>query len=136
MPLPRSLARINRRVTNRVTRSFAGHLPGFAIIVHRGRVTGRQYRTPVNAFRRPDGGYLVALTYGPDTEWVRNVVRHGGCTLEVRGRRVELTSPRIVRDPARRAVPAPVGAVLSLIGVDSFLELDRRHRPGAEDGPG
>jgi deazaflavin-dependent oxidoreductase (nitroreductase family) len=134
MPLPRSLARFNRRVTNRVTRSFAGHLPGFAIVVHRGRVTGRRYRTPVNAFGRPDGGYVLALTYGADAEWVRNVVDRGGCALEVRGRRVELTNPRIVRDPARRPVPAPIGAVLSLIGVDSFLELD--HKPSPDPEPG
>ena len=124
MPLPRSLARFNRRVTNPLTRSFAGHLPGFAIVVHRGRSTGRQYRTPVNAFRRPGGGYVLALTYGPDAQWVRNVLAQGGCVLEVRGRRVELGNPRVVQDPARRPVPAPVRAVLRLIGVDFFLELD------------
>lgn len=124
MPLPRSLGRFNRRVTNPIVRTFAGRLPGFAIVVHRGRITGREYRTPVNAFRRSGGGYVLALTYGQDAQWVRNVLAQGGCALEVGGRRVELHNPRVVHDPARRSVPAPVRAALRLIDVDLFLELD------------
>src|SRR6266508_1110713 len=87
MPLPQGLGRFNRLVTNPVTRTFAGRVPGFAIVVHRGRTSGRRYRTPVNAFARPDGGYTLALTYGPDAQWVRNVLAQGGCTLEATGRR-------------------------------------------------
>ncbi len=126
MPLPPALGRFNRRVTNRVTRTFAGRLPGFAIVVHRGRVSGREYRTPVNAFQRPGGHYAVMLTYGPDTQWVQNVLAQGGCTLEIRGRRVELGNPRVVHDPARRSAPAPVRVVLRLINADQFLALDRK----------
>ncbi len=125
MPLPRTLGRFNRRVTNHVTRTFAGRLPGFAIVVHRGRTTGRQYRTPVNAFRRSGAGYVIALTYGQDAEWARNVLAQGGCILATRGRRVELRNPRVVHDPARRLVAPPVRAILRLINVDLFLELDR-----------
>jgi len=126
MPLPRSLGRFNRRVTNPVVRSFAGRLPGFGIVVHRGRTTGRQYRTPVNAFQRPGGGYVIALTYGQGAQWIRNVLAQGGCVLETRGRRVELRTPRVVHDPRRQPVPAPARAVLRLIGVELFLELDQR----------
>jgi deazaflavin-dependent oxidoreductase (nitroreductase family) len=125
MPLPKGLARFNRWVTNPMTRTFAGRLPGFAIVVHRGRTSGRLYRTPVNAFARPDGGYTLALTYGPDSQWVRNVVAQGGCTLETAGRRVEQTNPRVVHDPSRRPVPPPVRAVLALLRVEYFMELDR-----------
>lgn len=124
MPLPRALARVNRRVVNPVVRSFAGRLPGFAIVVHRGRVTGRRYRTPVNAFRDPAGGYVIAVTYGPDSQWVRNVLAQGGCILEVRGGRVEMGNARVVREPARRSVPAVVRRVLRAIDVDLFLRLD------------
>jgi deazaflavin-dependent oxidoreductase (nitroreductase family) len=124
MPLPRGLGRFNRWVTNPITRSFAGRLPGFAIVVHQGRTSGRRYRTPVNAFARPDGGYTLALTYGPDSQWVRNVLAQGGCTLETTGRRVALGNPRIVHDPSRRLVPAPVRAILGLLRVEYFLVLD------------
>jgi deazaflavin-dependent oxidoreductase (nitroreductase family) len=125
MPLPKGLGQFNRWFTNPLSRTFAGRLPGFAIVVHRGRTSGRRYRTPVNAFARPDGGYTVALTYGPDAQWVRNVLVEGGCTLEASGRRVEQTNPRVVHDPARRAVPPPVRVVLALLRVEYFMELDR-----------
>ena len=124
MPLPRWLARFNRHATNALTRHVAGRLPGFAIVHHRGRRSGAAYRTPVNAFARP-GGYVVALTYGPDVDWVKNVLAERGCELEVRGRRVRLSQPRIVVDPRQQPVPAAVRPILRLIGVNHFLELTR-----------
>jgi deazaflavin-dependent oxidoreductase (nitroreductase family) len=109
-------------VTNRITGLVAPRLPGFGVVVHTGRKSGRQYRTPVNVFRRPDG-YVVALTYGPDSEWVRNVLASGGCTLETEGHLVALTQPRIYHDTHRSAVPPFVRVVLTLIGVADFLAL-------------
>jgi deazaflavin-dependent oxidoreductase (nitroreductase family) len=123
MPLPRALARFNKRVTNRIGRLLAPRLPGAGVIVHRGRRSGREYRTPISAFRRP-GGYAVALTYGPEAEWVQNVLTAGGGVLETGGRRVLVTNPRVIRDPARRLVPPLVRDILSLIGADVFLLLD------------
>src|SRR5712692_5869519 len=89
MPLPRWVARFNKRLTNRIIGPLAPYLPGFGVVVHLGRLTHRQYRTPVNVFRRP-GGFVIALTYGPNADWVRNVLANGGCELEYRGRRVRL----------------------------------------------
>ena len=66
MPAPRSIARFNRRFTNRLFLRVAGHLPGFAIVSHVGRKSGRTYRTPVNAFRANDR-YIIALTYGSES---------------------------------------------------------------------
>jgi deazaflavin-dependent oxidoreductase (nitroreductase family) len=122
VPLPSWLARFNRRVTNRVTGLVAGHLPGFGIVVHVGRRTGRRYRTPVNAFRQRDG-FVIALTYGEATDWIRNVMRAGGCDLEHRGRLVRLTDPQMVVDERAQPVPGPVRPILRLLGVDHFLEL-------------
>jgi deazaflavin-dependent oxidoreductase (nitroreductase family) len=123
MPLPMSLARFNRRVTNRVARTFAGRVPGFGIIEHRGRTSGRTYQTPISVFRRP-AGYAIALTYGPEAQWVQNVLAAGGATLEAGGRRQQLRNPRVVRDVRRRFVPPPVRAVLRLVNADAFLLLD------------
>lgn len=122
MPIPGSVARFNRVATNRVTRLFAGHAPGFGIVLHKGRRTGRVHRTPINVFREP-GGYVAALTYGPDSDWVRNVVAAGGCDLVVRGERIHLTDPRIVHDETRRPVPAAVRPILGVFGVNDFLRL-------------
>src|ERR1019366_7340469 len=80
----RWVAAFNLAVTNRITSRFAARLPGFGILTHVGRKSGRVYRTPVNVFRAPDG-FLIALTYGRKSEGVRNVIAAGGCKLETRG---------------------------------------------------
>ena len=77
MAIPRAVGRWNKAGLNRVTRHIAPWLPGFGVVVHRGRRSGRRYRTPVNVFATADG-YRFALTYGPDTDWVRNVLAAGG----------------------------------------------------------
>ncbi|WP_222869956.1 nitroreductase family deazaflavin-dependent oxidoreductase [Actinomadura decatromicini] len=105
-----------------MTKPFAARLPGFGIVLHKGRRTGRVYRTPINVFRVP-GGYVAALTYGPESDWVRNVVAAGGCDLVTRGERIHLTDPRIVHDETRRAAPAAVRPILGAIGVNDFLRL-------------
>jgi deazaflavin-dependent oxidoreductase (nitroreductase family) len=132
VPAPRWLARFNRRVTNPLLGRLATRLPGFGVVVHTGRKTHRQYRTPVNVFQRADG-FVVALTYGPDAEWVRNVVATGGCLLETRRRTVRLSQPRLYHDERRRAVPAPVRLALALGNVADFLELTPHHGVGPAD---
>ena len=122
MPLPRSIARANRRVTNRLLGGLATRLPGFGVVVHTGRRSRRQYRTPVNLFRRGNR-VTIALTYGPNSDWVRNVLAEGGCTLESQGRTRRISSPRLVHDESRRVVPAPVRLILGIVNVSDFLEL-------------
>jgi gluconokinase len=122
MPIPRSVARFNVRVTNHVTRPFAGRLPGFAIVTHVGRRSGRTYQTPVNMFR--DGErYVFALTYGAGSQWVKNVLAAGACEVRTQGETVRLHEPRVFTDPQRRSVPAPVRLVLGTISVDKFLSM-------------
>jgi deazaflavin-dependent oxidoreductase (nitroreductase family) len=121
-PLGRSVARFNQRVTNRLTGPVAPRLPGFGVIVHRGRRSGIERRTPVNVFRRGPQ-VAIALTYGTEAGWVKNVLAAGGCDLETRGRRLHLVDPRVVHDPGRRPVPAPVRVPLAALGVDDFLMM-------------
>ncbi len=121
--LGRRVARFNRTVTNRVTAPIAPWLPGFGLLLPRGRRSARTYRPPVNVFRR-DGRYVVALTYGTHSDWVRNVQAAGGCELVTRGRLHHLTSPELVHDGRRRLVPAPVRLALSLLDVADFLVLE------------
>jgi deazaflavin-dependent oxidoreductase (nitroreductase family) len=112
----------NLAVTNRITNRFAARLPGFGILTHVGRKSGKLYRTPVNVFREPDG-FLIALTYGRDSEWVKNVVAAGGCELETRGVRYLLSAPTILHDPTRGRFPLLVRMMLRLIGADEFMKL-------------
>jgi deazaflavin-dependent oxidoreductase (nitroreductase family) len=122
MPLPRSIARANRRVTNRLLGGLATRLPGFGVVVHTGRRSGCQYRTPVNIFQRGDR-FTIAMMYGINADWVRNVLAEGGCAIETRGRTLRLSRPQLFHDESRHAVPAPVRLVLSLVNVSDFLRL-------------
>jgi len=124
MPLPRALARFNLVVTNRIARRVAGRIPGFAIVTHVGRRSRRLYRTPVNLFHRGDQ-WVIALTYGRGSQWVRNVMAASGCEVETRGERIRLVDPQIRRDPGRSLVPAPVRPVLRLVNVSDFMILRR-----------
>src|SRR5947208_12462237 len=94
MPIPRIVGQWNKAGLNRVTKHIAPWTPGFGVVIHRGRRSGREYQTPVNVFAAEDG-YVLALTYGPDTDWVKNVLAAGGCELRTRGRAIRLVSPRL-----------------------------------------
>ncbi|MFC9789178.1 nitroreductase family deazaflavin-dependent oxidoreductase [Rhodococcus sp. NPDC127528] len=128
MPLPRKLARMNKVGLNHVTRLFAGWVPGWAIVLHRGRKSGRLYRTPVNVFRH-GGGYRFALTYGSDSDWVRNVSAAGHFDIATRGRLVTLTALELGTDPGARWAPPVVRWVLRRIGAGDYLQCRVEHRP-------
>jgi deazaflavin-dependent oxidoreductase (nitroreductase family) len=121
----RWLARINIAVTNRITGLFAGWLPGFGILTHVGRKSGKVYRTPINVFRASND-FIIALTYSSQSEWVKNVLAAGGCELKTRGKKYQLSTPNVVRDPTRRRFPIPVRVVLRIVGADEYMELSIR----------
>lgn len=118
----RWVAAFNLAVTNRITSRFAAWLPGFGILTHAGRKSGKLYRTPVNVFRTPDG-FVIALTYGRDSQWVLNVMAAGKCQLETRRVLYQLTAPTVIHDPTRRRFPLPVRIVLRIIGASDFMLL-------------
>src|SRR6266516_2969912 len=122
MPIPRMVRRWNKAGLNRVTRHIAPRMPGFGVVVHRGRRSGHLYQTPVNVFATEDG-YVLALTYGPDTDWVKNVLAAGGCELRTRGRVVRLVSPRLFHDESRHGIRPVERQVLRIIGIADFLSL-------------
>jgi deazaflavin-dependent oxidoreductase (nitroreductase family) len=129
MPIPKTIARLNRVGLNRVTRRIAPWAPGFGVVVHRGRRSGRTYETPVNVFPTASG-VRIALTYGADTDWVRNVVAAGGCELRTRGRTLTLTGPKVVRDPTRSGTRAFERRVLRMLQVEDFLDLTEQSASG------
>src|SRR5437764_11630728 len=94
---------------------IAGWLPGFRILTHVGRKSGKVYRTPVNVFRASNG-FVIALTYSSQCEWVKNVLAAGACEVKTRGRRYQVSAPNVVRDPSRRRFPFVVRTVLRLVG--------------------
>lgn len=127
MPAPRWLARFNLRVTNRLLGPLARHMPGMGVVVHVGRKTHRQYRTPVLVFRRGDH-LIIALTYGREAQWVANVLAVNGCELETEGRALRLSHPHLFHDEERRAMPGVVRFMLGILNVSDFLELSIAER--------
>ena len=120
------MARFNRRLPNRVIGQIAGRrLSPVAFVVHQGRRSGRQYRTPVMPLPLADG-LLVSLPYGPDRDWVRNVLAAGRATVLRGGRRFELADPRLL-DAAGAAplLPAALRPALRLVPGFHFLRLSR-----------
>lgn len=126
MPIPKTLAHLNRAGLNRATRRIAPRLPGFGVVVHRGRRSQREYETPVNVFPT-SFGFRIALTYGADSDWVKNVLAANGCTLKSRGHRIALTEPRINRDPTAANIRPVERQILRLMRVNEFLDLTADH---------
>ena len=124
MPIPLVVGRWNKAGLNKVTRHVAPWVPGLGLVVHRGRRSGTEYQTPVNVFPTGDG-FVIALTYGPGADWVKNVLAAGGCELKTRGKTYQLSAPKVVRDPTRRRFPLPVRVVLRIVGADEYMELSK-----------
>lgn len=122
MPLPRWVARSNKRFTNRLVEPIIRRFRRFAVIHHSGRSTGLRYRTPVYVFT--DGqSFFVALTYGPDTDWVRNVLANGG-TCETGGATRAMSGVIIVdRAEAWPHLSRLVKILLRALRVSDFLRF-------------
>jgi deazaflavin-dependent oxidoreductase (nitroreductase family) len=128
MPLPQALATFNRRVTNRIAGPVAGRAPGFGIVVHTGRRSGRVYRTPVTLFSH-GGAYRIALTYGRDVDWLKNILAAGEFRIETGGHTVELTDPVVRHNPAASWAPVGVRQLLQAISAEYYVEA----RPGRSE---
>ena len=113
---------MNKAGLNRVTVRVCPFVPGFGVVVHRGRHSGRRYQTPVSVFPAKDG-YVFALTYGPGADWVKNVLAAGGCELRTRGRTIKLTSPRLYHDESRPYIRPLERQFLQLTRIADFLSL-------------
>ena len=83
-------------VFNPVQMRTAGRPGAFAgIVEHRGRVSGRPYRTPVG-IRPTDDGFVIALPYDTRPDWVRNVLAAGGATLTVDDETLAVDRPEVL----------------------------------------
>lgn len=123
MPLPRWVALFNKRVTNRLAEPLARRFANFAIVHHVGRRTGTKYATPVNYFAAGARTLVVALTYGPNADWIRNLVDGPG-SLEIAGRIVRIEDVALVgREEAWQFLPRVVRLVLRVLRVHSFAAL-------------
>jgi len=106
MQLPQWLARFNRYVTNPVQRIWAGWAPTMGILEHVGRKSGKPYRTPLTVFPTDDGVAIV-LTYGPNRDWLKNIMATNGGRMKRYGKTFQLRDPQVM--PKTQAAPAVRG---------------------------
>ena len=121
MPYPRWLARINKRVFN-PRQVKKGKYP---VVTHVGRSSGTTYRTPLDAF--PTGtGFVLVARYGPESDWVRNVLVAGTAVLRLEGRDWDLVSPRLVGLDEALAALVSAEPPRDFTKAEDFLLMDHR----------
>jgi deazaflavin-dependent oxidoreductase (nitroreductase family) len=118
------LTRLVRRTTGLVL-PLAGKRwnPLFAVVLHRGRRSGRAHATPVAA-RRMDDGFVIALAFGARVDWYRNLRAAGGGRIRWRGRDYPVGAPEAIGQAVALPAFLPVQRVLfRLAGVAGFIRL-------------
>jgi deazaflavin-dependent oxidoreductase (nitroreductase family) len=119
-----TVRRFNRAFMNKLQLRSAGRPGAYASVIrHRGRRSGRTYETPVVPFASDDG-FLISLPYGPNTDWLKNVLASGSAVLVTDGRthtvdRPEVISTAIVKDQ----FPPNEQRTHRWFGVDQCLQL-------------
>lgn len=95
-PFVLNAVRIASRAFKPVVLRSAGATGASASVVHHiGRRTGRHYETPVVAVPTPDG-FAIALPYGLNTDWLKNVLARASAAIVVDGHCYEVDRPEIV----------------------------------------
>jgi deazaflavin-dependent oxidoreductase (nitroreductase family) len=94
MIIPVWLERFQIKYVNPLIRPLSKRMPGFAVIKHRGRTSGKEYETIVTAYRK--GSVLaIGLVHGK-TNWVKNVLAAGEADIHVGRKDLHLVNPRVL----------------------------------------
>jgi deazaflavin-dependent oxidoreductase (nitroreductase family) len=116
------------RATSGLMRPLAGKRwnPVFAVVLHRGRRTGRSYAAPIAA-RRVDDGFVVSLAFGAQVDWHRNLLAAGGGTIRWRGQDYPVTAPERMNASEAFAAFHPIQrALMRFARVDGFIRVRDR----------
>jgi deazaflavin-dependent oxidoreductase (nitroreductase family) len=93
-----------KSLSNRIFLKVSGRsLRAYSIVRHVGRTSGREYRNPVSAYPLGDG-FVIAVLYGAQSQWVRNVMAAGRFVLRTKGSDHPLERPQII--PPAQALAA------------------------------
>ena len=116
------------RLFNPVVLLLAGTrlLPLYGVLQHRGRRSGKAFRTPV-VVRRIEDGFIVPMPWGEGTDWYRNVRAAGECVIRWKGRDYPLAQPEVLdATAAQAAFSASQRAALVRFGINRVLRLHQR----------
>lgn len=89
--------RVATRLFNPISMLLAGTrlLPLYGVLIHRGRRSGKTFRTPV-VVRPTSDGFVVPMPWGESTDWYRNVRAAGECVIRWKGRTYTEVRPEVV----------------------------------------
>ena len=85
-----------------------------SVLKHVGRKSGRAYVTFLSAYPLGDG-FVLTLAY-PHTDWCRNIMATGKCTLTWKGQEYELERPELISMSAAWAAYPPITKLFALAG--------------------
>jgi deazaflavin-dependent oxidoreductase (nitroreductase family) len=121
---------INKRYLNPLMLKFAGRgTSPQAIIHHVGRKSGRSYTTPITVTPITHG-FVVALPYGTDVDWCRNILAAGSGTLQWHGTTYTVIAPEIVNtESVISELPSLQRAIFRIMKVGSVLKLQLSTAP-------
>lgn len=127
-----TVRRFNRAFGNPHQMKTAGTPGAYASVIrHVGRKTGRSYETPVVPFATDDG-FVIALPYGPGTDWIKNVLATGSAVMVNEGETWLVDRPELVPvEVAAPYMPAKEQRGLRRFAVDQCLRV---HRVEPDDG--
>lgn len=126
-PLVRDVVRrFNRALGNPHQMKTAGTPGAYASVIrHVGRTTGRSYETPLVPFPTDDG-FVIALPYGPGTDWLKNVVASGSAAIVHEGNTYRVDQPELVPTAtAAPYMPAKEQRELRRFAIDRCLRVRR-----------
>jgi len=112
------------KVLNPIVSPLAERMRPFAVLHHKGRRSGREYSTPVQAYPTKSGGFVVALGYGYNSDWALNLLAAGGGSATRQGKRYVLTNPR--RAGRDEALEQATSGSTILGGFKDFLIFDAK----------
>ena len=91
-----AVRRFNRAIGNPFQMTSAGTPGAYASVIrHTGRITGRPYETPIVPLATEDG-FVIALPYGTNTDWLKNVLARGSATIVKEGHNYRVDEPETV----------------------------------------
>lgn len=92
----RAVRNFNRAVFNPEQMRTAGTPGSYASIIrHVGRTSGAEYQTPVGVVPTDDG-FVIALPYGDQADWLQNVLAAGTATIVHEGETYVVEGPEVV----------------------------------------
>jgi deazaflavin-dependent oxidoreductase (nitroreductase family) len=116
---------LERQLADPLLLQLAGSRPwGVARVEHRGRKSGKLYMTPLWAV--PAGNaFLIAMPFGADADWTKNLSAAGEGTLQRHGVRYRVGNPRIVpAGDVLTELPLPIRLVSVAFDIQTFMRVD------------